>query len=144
MTFNGVSLTGRRVLVVDDNFHIATAMARLLKTRGAEIIGPIGSVEDALALIAESEHIDGAVLDINLRGETVYPVVDALRARDVPHVFMTGYDQGSIHPAYANVPCMQKPVAADHLMQALFGSASTSRVGLTWINLITNINTQQM
>ena len=121
MTFNGVSVAGRRVLIVEDNFHIADAIARVLKAQGAELIGPVGTVKDALALIADSERIDGAALDINLHGKMVYPVVDVLRSRSVPMVFMTGYDPRSIEPAYAEVPRMQKPLTVERLVQALFG-----------------------
>ena len=121
MTVNGVPLAGRRVLIVEDNFHIAVAMARVLKAQGAEIIGPVGTVEEALALIAGGERIDGAVLDINLRGKMVYPVVDLLHSKGVPLVFMTGYDERSIRRAYAGVPCMQKPVTVERLVQALRG-----------------------
>ncbi len=51
----------------------------------------------------------------------VYPVVDVLRSKGVPLVFMTGYDKQSIQPAYADLPCMQKPVTVERLVQALFG-----------------------
>jgi hypothetical protein len=51
----------------------------------------------------------------------VYPVVDALRAKGVPMVFMTAYDERSIEPAYAEVPRVQKPTTVELLMQALFG-----------------------
>jgi len=121
MTSNGAALAGRRVLVVEDNFYIAVAIARVLKARGAELIGPAGTVGDALALIAANERIDGAALDVNLRGAMVYPVANALRAKNVPMVFMTGYDNRAIEPGYADVPCMQKPLTVERLMQALFG-----------------------
>jgi CheY-like chemotaxis protein len=109
----------RRVLVVEDNFNIAVALTRLLKLRGNEVVGPTATVTGALALVAD-QVIDGAILDINLRGEMVYPVVDALRAKGVPVVFMTGYDQKSITPAYVDVPCLQKPVTIDRVLQTLF------------------------
>jgi CheY-like chemotaxis protein len=109
----------RRVLVVEDNFNIAVALTRLLKLRGNEVVGPTATVSGALALVAD-QPLDGAILDINLRGETVYPVVDALRAKGVRVVFMTGYDQKSIKPAYVDVPCLQKPVTVDRVLQTLF------------------------
>ena len=110
----------RRVLVVEDNFNIAVALTRLLKLRGYDVVGPTATVNGALALIAD-ETIDGAILDINLRGEMVYPAVDVLREKGVRIVFMTGYDQKSIRPAYVDVPCHQKPVTVDRLLQTLFG-----------------------
>ena len=118
---NGPRLTGRRVLIVEDNFTIATALARSLRARGAEPIGPAGTVSDALALIANNELIDAAALDVNLRGGMVYPVADVLRAKNVRIVFMTGYDDDAIAPGYTNYLCMQKPFPVERLMQALFG-----------------------
>ena len=121
MTMNGGGPAGRRIMIVEDNFSIAAALARILKAQGAELIGPTGTVSDALALIARSERIEGALLDVNLRGSMVYPVANALRDKNVPIVFMTGYDDASIESDYANVPCLQKPVSVDRLMKALFG-----------------------
>ena len=121
MTINGSRLTGRRILIVEDNFNIAVAMARLLKAQGAEVAGPAATVPDALALIANGERIDGAALDINLRGKLVYPVVDALRGKGVPMVFMTGYDQQALMPGYGDIPCLHKPFTIERLMEAMFG-----------------------
>ena len=121
VTVNGVSLANRRVLIVEDNFHIAVPLARVLKAQGAEILGPVGNVSDALALIAETDRIDGAVLDINLHGKMVYPVVVVWRSKGVAMVFMTGYDEGSIDPAYAELPRLQKPATVERLIKVLFG-----------------------
>ena len=120
MMANEDSVSPRRVLVVEDNFNIAVALTRLLKLRGYEVVGPTATVNGALALAAD-HPIDAAILDINLRGEMVYPVVDVLRKKGVRLVFMTGYDQKSIKPEYADVPCHQKPVTVDRLLQTLFG-----------------------
>jgi CheY-like chemotaxis protein len=109
----------RRILIVEDNFIIAHALARNLRAQGAEPIGPAARVKDALPLI--DERIDGAVLDVKLGGEMVYPIINLLRARNVPVVFVTGYDDGAIEPRYANVPRVQKPVTGERLMQLLFG-----------------------
>jgi CheY-like chemotaxis protein len=121
MTINAEGCAGRQILIVEDNFLVATAIAQMLETRGFEIIGPVGTVRDALALVKNCERIDGAVLDVNLHGTMAYPIVDALRSKSVPLVFMTGYDRRSIEPGYADVPCMQKPVTAERLIGALFG-----------------------
>jgi two-component SAPR family response regulator len=121
LTNNEAPLTGRRILVVEDDFNIAHLMAKLFKEDGAEIVGPVGTVKDALALIAGDERIDGAVLDVNLRGEMVYPVADVLRLKGVRIVFTTGYSESLVAPDYAEVPSLQKPVNADRLIRALFG-----------------------
>jgi len=114
-------LTGRRILVVEDDFMIAKLMADFFEANGAEIVGPAGTVNDALVPIAGEERIDGAVLDVNLRGEMVYPVADVLRSKGVPIVFMTGYDEREVPPRFADLPCLQKPVGVERLMGALFG-----------------------
>lgn len=121
LTPEGISVAGRHVLLVEDNFHIAKLTALILRNAGVEVVGPVGTVKDALALIAKAERIDGAALDINLRGETVYPVADALRSMGVPVLFTTGYDARSVKSGYTDVPCLQKPVPIERLIEALFG-----------------------
>jgi CheY-like chemotaxis protein len=119
------ALRGRRFLVVEDDYAIAKDIARWLEDAGAEVVGPAGTVEDALELVeSEAFPLDGAALDINLHGETVYPVADALAARGVPFVFATGYDADVIPEAYAGVPRCEKPVDRAQLARALAKSAA--------------------
>jgi len=113
------ALRGRRVLVVEDEYIVATDLARALNDRGVEVIGPAGSIEDALDLLGAEGRIDGAVLDINLRGERAYPIADALRERKVPFIFATCYDVWSIPEAYAEVPRIEKPVDTRALARLL-------------------------
>ena len=114
------ALRGRRLLVVEDEYLIAAALERALEGRGAEVVGPAGSVEGALRLVeAEGDRLDGAVLDINLRDERVYPVADVLAARGVPFVFLTGYDAQVIPDTYAGVPRSEKPVSTALLARTL-------------------------
>jgi len=119
----------RRVLVVEDEYFLADDMARALETLGAEVIGPVPSAEKALALASSGEHMDGAVLDINLRGELVYPVADLLAQRGVPFVFATGYDQASIPDNYSHVPRWEKPYNPDALAAVLPWLIGSSRNG---------------
>ena len=113
------ALKGRRLLVVEDEYLIAADLADVLTGQGANVIGPAGSIKDALDMLATERQIDGAILDINVRGERVYPVADALRARGVPFVFATGYDSWVIPDAFANVPRLEKPVRAAALARLL-------------------------
>ena len=129
MTINGSRLDGVHILIVEDNFNIAVGMARLFKARGVEVVGPAATIPEALALIATGERIDGAVLDINLRGKLVYPVVDALRSKGVPMVFMTGYDDEAVSPAYRDIRCLRKPVAIERVIDAI--AASTTNTAST-------------
>jgi len=118
-------LGGKRILLVEDDYPIARAMGREFATYGAEILGPAATVRDSLALI-QSQSFDAAVLDINLRGDSVYPVADALAARGIPFVFATGYDRTIVPERFSGRPCCEKPVGAAELTDALFGSAVQS------------------
>ena len=121
MTTNQGSLAGKRILVIEDDFMIANHLAMVLAAHGAEIVGPAGTVQGGLTLVADAERIDGAILDVNLRGEMVYPVADALRRKGVPMVFLTGYDGGAAAAGHVDVPCLRKPAKAEQLIRALFG-----------------------
>ena len=117
------TLAGRHILLVEDDFLIALDVTASLKAAGAQVVGPAASLAGALALAAKAEQLDGAILDINLRGEMVYPVADALRARSVPFVFVTGYDRASIPAPYADVPVCEKPFHLGRAVEAIFGSS---------------------
>jgi CheY-like chemotaxis protein len=112
------NLTGRRVLVVEDEYFIADDIARALSKLGAEVVGPASDLHDAANLVT-ARPVDWAVLDINLQGEMVYPVAQALKERGIPFLFATGYGQSSIPPGYANVPRWEKPFDAEALAQVL-------------------------
>jgi CheY-like chemotaxis protein len=104
-------LNGRHVLIVEDDYFIASDLAEALQDFGAVILGPTSTVDDALHVISGAEP-ETAVLDINLGQEKVYPLADALLARGVPFIFATGYS-GDVLPArYEHIPRCQKPVQA--------------------------------
>jgi DNA-binding LytR/AlgR family response regulator len=117
---DGVELKGCRFLVVEDEYIIAADLAASLEAAGIEVAGPAGSVEEALTLLENNgDRLDGAVLDINLGRERVYPVAELLRARGIPFVFTTGYDDISVSNLYADVPRCQKPIDEQRLMRCL-------------------------
>jgi DNA-binding LytR/AlgR family response regulator len=118
------ALSGRRLLIVEDEYTVATDMARDFEEVGAHVIGPAGSVRDALQLLTESGNIDGAVLDIQLHQETVFPVADALMQRGIPFVFATGYESWVIPALYATIPRCEKPVETAQVSRLL---AETSK-----------------
>ena len=114
------ALTGRRVLVVEDEYFLADDMAQALQKLGAEVVGPVETRDKALALLSsDAGRIDAAVLDINLRGQTAFPVAEALIERGVPVVFATGYDQSSVPSAYKDVPRWEKPFDPHQLAKVL-------------------------
>jgi hypothetical protein len=77
-------------------------------------------VNEALRLLeSENYHLDGAVLDINLQNDRVYPVAAELRSRGIPFVFTTGYEAEVVPKAYADVPRCDKPVDEQRLLRCL-------------------------
>ncbi|WP_267359988.1 MULTISPECIES: response regulator [unclassified Methylobacterium] len=113
------ALSGHTVLLVEDDYFIATEMRRMLSRSGAEVLGPVASVDRALALISSNSAIDAAVLDVNLRDVMVFPVADALTTRGVPFIFATGYEGTIIPKRYAHVQRCEKPVEMDTLARVL-------------------------
>jgi DNA-binding LytR/AlgR family response regulator len=114
------SLKGCCLLVVEDEYLIAADLTASLESLGVEVIGPAASVDEALSLVDKnSDRLDGAVLDINLGNERVYPVADVLTARGVPFVFTTGYDAVVVPTAYATAPRCEKPVDKTQLVRWL-------------------------
>jgi CheY-like chemotaxis protein len=117
---NFQELDGRCVLVVEDEYLIAADLASVLESAGVNVIGPAGSVGDALELVhLHGAGLDGAVLDVNLREERVYPVAQALTDRGVPYIFTTGYDAMAIPESFASAPRHQKPVDQTALLRQL-------------------------
>ncbi|MGX9981573.1 response regulator [Methylobacterium fujisawaense] len=112
-------LAGRRILVVEDEYLIATEMKRWLQAAGSKVIGPVPSVVQALDLLAE--HCpDAAVLDVNLGyGDTVYPVADKLGDLDVPYLFATGDVKLADTSVYRDRPRLEKPFLEKELVRAL-------------------------
>jgi two-component sensor histidine kinase/two-component SAPR family response regulator len=111
-------ISGRRILLVEDESLIAMAMEETLTDLGFAVVGPIGSQAKAVAA-AQREELDGAILDVNLDGQVIYPVADVLTARDVPFFFVTGYNVGSIDSRYAHIPILQKPIDLQELQRLL-------------------------
>ncbi len=103
-------LKHRRILVVEDEYMLADELRTELESIDVSVIGPVGRLSQALALLERTEDIDAAVLDVNLRGEAVFPVAQSLRERHVPILFVTGYDASVIPPNFRNSPRCEKPV----------------------------------
>jgi CheY-like chemotaxis protein len=92
----------------------------MLTDLGYEVAGAVGSIGEAKEL-ATKGGFDAAILDVNLDGEEIFPVADILSERGLPFVFVTGYGEGSLPPAYRGRPALQKPFQADRLKLALQG-----------------------
>jgi CheY-like chemotaxis protein len=111
-------LNGLRILVVEDEAAISLLLEDMLLDFGCEVIGPAARLSAALEAI-EREAVDLAILDVNVAGEPIYPVAEALVQRRVPFVFSTGYGSAGIKDAFRDRPVLQKPFAQHDLKQKL-------------------------
>jgi CheY-like chemotaxis protein len=102
------SLDGYRVLIVEDEYFVANDLERALKSRGASIIGPCSDFTDA-HLRAARDHFDAAIVDINIRNKTAYPIADELMRQSIPFVFCTGYSASVIPKRFAGIGVWHKP-----------------------------------
>lgn len=109
----------RRILVVEDEYLIASEVKRWLQAAGFEVLGPVPSVDQALDLI-EGRRPDAAILDVNLgEGDNAYPLADKLGVMGVPYLFATGDVRLTDASAYRNRPRLEKPFVARALVRAL-------------------------
>jgi two-component sensor histidine kinase/DNA-binding response OmpR family regulator len=107
---------GNRLLLVEDEALTGMMMSDMLTELGFDVIGPFGRVADAMAAVGR-EDFHAAVLDVNLDGEMVYPVADAVVALGVPFVFVTGYSAEGIDRRFAQIPVLQKPIERQMLQR---------------------------
>ena len=123
------SASAPRVLVVEDEYFLADDIVRALTALGAEIVGPIGEIGEAGRVVNEAPRIDGAVLDINVRNESVFPVARLLRARQVPFVLASGYGRDSLDADFLDVQLWEKPLDVRGMIRALARMMPPSAVG---------------
>lgn len=111
-------MKGLRILVVEDQAPIALQLEDMLIESECEVVGPASRVGQALRLL--NEHpVDAAVLDLNIAGELVYPVADALDARGLPYVFATGYSRSDLAAPYRSRRILQKPFSRRVFMDVM-------------------------
>lgn len=112
-------LTGRSVLVVEDDYYMASDTAAALRGAGATVLGPCPS-EDATLDLLETETPTHAVLDLNLGGGGPrFEIAHALKERDVPFIFLTGYDPDVVPADLAGIVRLQKPVTFSSIVEAV-------------------------
>ena len=119
MTTIQAPLAGRRMLVVEDEPLIAMLLEDMLGDLDMPVLGTADSVPAALELIETLDGLDGAILDMNLRGRSVEPVATALAARGVPFVFASGYGVDALTQRHAQAPVLPKPFRREALESAL-------------------------
>lgn len=122
-------LTGRRVLVVEDETLIAVAVEKVLQGLGCVVVGPVGKLDAALQL-ARDAALDAAVLDVAIRGGRTYAVADLLLVRGVPFVLASGYGGWALPESLQGRPRLTKPFTAQALeeqIRALVAGAARHR-----------------
>lgn len=112
-------LKGLRLLLVEDEAMVAMMLEDMLGDLGCEVVGPAGNVARARELVESDQGIAGAILDVNVGGEPIYPVAEILKARGVPFVFITGYGSADIDGRFSDAPAVQKPFSMPVLRDTL-------------------------
>ncbi|CCE01157.1 response regulator [Bradyrhizobium sp. STM 3809] len=109
MTINDTQLAGLRILVAEDEGLIALELETVLQGFGCEVIGPVSRVAEVLRE-AKRGNLDGALLDVNLRGEQIFAILPQLIARGLKIVITSGYDDATLFPPeFRNLPRLAKP-----------------------------------
>jgi DNA-binding NtrC family response regulator len=102
-------LANRRILLAEDEGLIALDVEAMLQGFGCEVVGPLSELEDIL-LALQAEPLDGALLDVNLRGRQVFDILPEFLSRNIPVVLTSGYDDASLFPhAFRELPRISKP-----------------------------------
>lgn len=115
---DGKSGGGARILLVEDSPVISLRTEDSLRDHGYFVVGPAYDMQQALDL-AGREQIDAAIVDLNIRGEKIFPVLTILKERNIPFVMTSGYADWSMPEEWQDRPRLQKPVEEATLMKAL-------------------------
>jgi CheY-like chemotaxis protein len=108
----------KRILVVEDELMIRMLLEDMLGELGYTVAAEAARIEEALDA-AKIADFDIAILDVNLNGQPISPVADALVARGMPFVFATGYGERGLPEPYRDRPTLKKPFQMDGLKQML-------------------------
>ena len=112
-------LTGRSILVVEDDYYMASDFASALRSAGANVLGPCPTKEAALELL-ERETPSAVVLDLNLGGGgPKFEIAARLKEREIPFFFLTGYDPDVIPEDMKDVTRLQKPVTLRQMVDVV-------------------------
>jgi CheY-like chemotaxis protein len=122
------ALSGLRLLVVEDEAMVAMMIEDMLADLGCVVVEVAGTLTQGLAVAKDPAiELDGAILDVNLGGDKVYPVAEALAARGVPFIFSTGYGVAGIEKSFAHVATLAKPYGPRVLEQRLVSAFGRER-----------------
>jgi DNA-binding NtrC family response regulator len=111
MNMSTSRLNGARILVLEDDYYLATDLETALEDAGAHVIGPFADAVAAAEALA-ADPPDCALIDLNLGEGICLDVPRELVRRSIPFAFVTGYDRTAIPEEFANTVRVEKPVAA--------------------------------
>ena len=111
-------LSNARILIVEDEYYLADDLARALTRQGAEVVGPVGALDEAEILVGQG-NFDCAILDINLRGEMAFPLADRLEAKGIPFIVASGYNSAAIPERFLAFPRIEKPFNPTEVIAAI-------------------------
>lgn len=118
---------GRRVLIVEDESLVAMLLETILADLGCDVVGPESNIEDGLNVASGTAPLDAALLDVNVAGQEIFPVAEALKARGVPFVFSTGYGEAGLPEHWRGNPTVQKPFTEGAIRDALMTALNMQR-----------------
>lgn len=107
-----------RILVVEDEAMISMLIEDMLVEIGHDIVGPATKLDQALIHALQAD-IDVGLLDINVKGQVVFPVADVLEFRGIPFIFATGYGHQALPERFRGRPTLSKPFSLAALDEAL-------------------------
>ncbi len=119
--------SGRRVLIVEDESLVAMLLETILADLGCDVVGPESNIEDGLNIASGTAPLDAALLDVNVAGQEIFPVAEALKARGVPFVFSTGYGEAGLPEHWRGNPTVQKPFTEGAIRDALMAALNMQR-----------------
>jgi FixJ family two-component response regulator len=111
-------LDGLSVLILEDDYYQADDARIALENAGAHVLGPFPRAAEALTK-ARHAPPDCALVDANLGNGPSFEPAEELAGMGLPVVFVTGYDQTVIPKSLAHLPCLQKPVQRQSLVDAV-------------------------
>jgi DNA-binding NtrC family response regulator len=110
-------LTGQRILLAEDEGLIALELERILGDFGCEVVGPLACVDEVLES-AQRGGLDGALLDVNLRGRQIFEILPALQELGLRFIITSGYGDAALFPApFRAIPRVAKPFDESELQR---------------------------
>ena len=111
------SLTGKTILVVEDDWLLAELIVQELQSHGAEVLGPIASCSETMSILRDDTEFDSAILDVNLLDGEVYEAADLLIERGANFVFASSVARADLPTRYSHIRLFRKPLEMNRYLQ---------------------------